>query len=115
MTDLLLALALTLVIEVPLGAILIRRKDSVIPLVLINVLTNPALNAILFLIFSLTKSHTVYFTVLTIGELAVLIGEGFLLHTLRSSAKTRSHPVNNYELVLALPWKRDTLIDLKGE
>jgi hypothetical protein len=82
MTDLLLALALTLVIEIPLGAILLKRKDSVIPLVLINVLTNPALNAILFLIFSLTKSYTVYFTVLTIGELAVFIGEGFLLHTL---------------------------------
>ena len=82
MTDLLLALALTLLIEVPLGAIILKRKDSVIPLVLINVLTNPALNAILFLIFSLTKNYTVYFTVLTIGELAVFIGEGFLLHTL---------------------------------
>ena len=82
MTNLLLALALTLIIEVPLGAILLKRKDSVIPLVLINVLTNPAMNAVLLLLFSLTRSNTVYFSALIIGELAVFIGEGFLLHTL---------------------------------
>ena len=82
MKSLLLALALTLTIEVPIGAILLKRKDSVIPLCLINILTNPALNALLFLTFSLTQNHTVYFTVLTIGELAVFIGEGYLLHTL---------------------------------
>ena len=39
---LLSALLLTLAIEVPLGALLIKRKDSVIPLILINVLTNLA-------------------------------------------------------------------------
>ena len=82
MKNLLLALALTLAIEVPLGAILLKRKDSVIPLCLINVLTNPALNALLLLIFTLTQSNTVYFTALIIGELAVFIGEGLLLRPL---------------------------------
>lgn len=82
MKSLLLALALTLAIEVPLGAIVLKRKDSVIPLCLINVLTNPALNALLLLIFSLTQSNTVYFTALIIGELAVFIGEGLLLRPL---------------------------------
>lgn len=82
MTELLSALALTLVIEVPLGAILLRRKVSLIPLILINVLTNPALNTVLLVLFSLTQNHTVYFSALIIGELAVFIGEGFLLRSL---------------------------------
>ncbi len=82
MTNLLCALALTLLIEIPLGALLLRSKDSVIPLILINVLTNPALNTVLLVLFSLTQNHTVYFSALIIGELAVLIGEGFLLRSL---------------------------------
>ncbi|MBQ2715424.1 MAG: hypothetical protein IJF21_01390 [Clostridia bacterium] len=76
------ALALTLAIEVPLGAVLIKRKDSVIPLTLINVLTNPALNALLTVIFWLTQSHTVYYITVVIGEIAVFIGEGFLIRAL---------------------------------
>ncbi|MBO5702408.1 MAG: hypothetical protein J6S71_08215 [Clostridia bacterium] len=90
MTNLLLALALTLIIEVPIGAILLKRKDSVIPLVLINILTNPAMNAVLLLLFSLTRSYTVYFSALIFGELAVFIGEGFLLHTLCDLPKKRA-------------------------
>ena len=84
MTDLLLALALTLLIEVPLGAILLRRKSSLIPLILINVLTNPALNLLLFLLFSLTRDYTVYFSALIFGEFTVFVGEGFLLRSMCS-------------------------------
>ncbi len=79
---LLSALALTLAIEVPLGALLIKRKDSVIPLILINVLTNPALNAILILLFALTRSYTVYLIAVVIGEIAVFFGESFLIRFL---------------------------------
>ncbi len=79
---LLSALALTLVLEVPLGAYLLRRKDSIIPLILINVLTNPALNAILMIIVMLTQSYILYWIAVVIGEIAVFIGEGLLIRFL---------------------------------
>ena len=87
---LLSALILTLAIEVPLGAVLIKRKDSVIPLILINVLTNPALNALLTVIIGLTQSHTVYWIAVVIGEAAVFIGEGFLIRFLCNLPSKRS-------------------------
>ena len=76
---LLSALLLTIAIEVPLGALLIKRKDSLIPLILINVLTNPALNLALTLLFALTQSISLYWIAVVIGEIAVFIGEGFLI------------------------------------
>lgn len=76
---LLSALLLTLAIEVPLGTLLIKRKDSFIPLILINVLTNPALNLALTLLFALTQSISLYWIAVLIGEIAVFIGEGFLI------------------------------------
>ncbi len=76
------ALALTLVFEVPLGACIMRRKNSIIPLILINLLTNPALNAALMIIFALTQNYTVYLTVVILGEIAVFIGEGLLIRFL---------------------------------
>lgn len=79
---LILALLITLAIEVPIGALILKRKDSVIPLILINILTNPALNAILMILFALTRSYTLYWIAVVIGEIAVLIGEGFLLRAL---------------------------------
>ena len=79
---LLSALLLTLAIEVPLGAFLIKRKESVITLILINVLTNPALNLALTLLFTLTQNYSVYWIALIIGEIAVFIGEGLLIRTL---------------------------------
>ena len=79
---LLSALLLTLAIEVPLGALLIKRRGAVIPLILINVLTNPALNLALTLLFALTKSISLYWIAVAIGEAAVFIGEGLLLRKL---------------------------------
>lgn len=76
---LILALMITLAIEVPLGSLIIKRKSAIIPLILINVLTNPALNAVLMLLFSLTQSYTLYWIAVVIGEIAVFIGEGFLI------------------------------------
>lgn len=72
-------LTLTLVLEVPLGAWIMRRKDSIIPLILINLLTNPALNAALMIIFTLTQNYAVYLIVVIIGEIAVFLGEGLLI------------------------------------
>ena len=79
---LLSALLLTLAIEVPLGTLLIKRKDSLIPMILINVLTNPALNLTLTIIFSLTQSISLYWIAVLIGEIAVFIGEGFLIRVM---------------------------------
>ena len=79
---LLSALLLTLAIEVPLGTLLIKRKDSLIPLILINILTNPALNLTLTIIFSLMQSISLYWIAVVIGEIAVFIGEGFLIRFL---------------------------------
>lgn len=79
---LILALLLTLVIEVPIGSLMIRSKSAVIPLILINILTNPALNALLMILFTLTVSYTAYWITMVIGEIAVFIGEGFLIRAL---------------------------------
>ena len=79
---LLSALLLTLAIEVPLGTLLIKRKDSLIPLILINVLTNPALNLALTILFVLTQSISLYWIAVAIGEIAVFIGEGFLIRVM---------------------------------
>lgn len=76
------ALALTLIIEVPIGLILIKQKNSLLPLILINVLTNPALNSLLLLLFLLAKNYTLYCSAVIIGELAVFFGEGLLLDRL---------------------------------
>ena len=79
---LILALLLTLVIEVPIGYLMIRSKTAVTPLILINILTNPALNALLMILFALTESYIAYWTAVIIGEIAVFVGEGFLLRAL---------------------------------
>ena len=79
---LILALTITLAIEVPLGVMILKRKDSVIPLILINILTNPALNVALMLLFVLTRSYPLYWTAAVIGEIAVFVGEGFLIKAL---------------------------------
>ena len=80
--ELLLALIVTLLIEVPLGVLILKRKDIIIPLILINVLTNPALNAALMILFSLTQSYSVYLTALVVGEITVFVGESFLIRSL---------------------------------
>lgn len=82
MLRLLSALVLTLLIELPLGAWLLKSKSALIPLFLINTLTNPALNASLILLLAVTHSRSVYLAALFTGELMVFIGEGLLIHTL---------------------------------
>lgn len=79
---LILALLLTLVIEVPLGFLLLKSKNAIFPLTLINVLSNPALNALLMILFALTESYIAYWIAMIIGETAVFVGEGFLLRAL---------------------------------
>ena len=87
---LLSALMLTLMIEVPLGVLMIKRKSAVVPLILINVLTNPALNLALTLLFALTQNYSVYWIALIIGEIAVFVGEGFLIRVLCGTQLKRS-------------------------
>ena len=101
---LLSALLLTLAIEVPLGALLIKRKDSLIPLILINVLTNPALNLALTILFALTQNISLYWIAVVIGEIAVFIGEGFLIRSLCNLSLKRaiiiSTVINAISLIL---------------
>jgi hypothetical protein len=101
---LLSALLLTLAIEVPLGTLLIKRRGAVIPLILINVLTNPALNLTLTIIFSLTQSISLYWIAVVIGEIAVFIGEGFLIRSLCNLSLKRaiiiSTVINAVSLIL---------------
>ncbi len=79
MIGMLSALALTLLIEVPSGALILKRKNAIIPLLLVNTLTNPALNAVLVILFSLTQNYPLYWTAVAVGEIAVFVGEGFLI------------------------------------
>lgn len=77
--QILLALTLTLIIEVPIGVLILKSKRSAIPLTLINFITNPVLNSILIILFSLTQSYAVYWTALAVGEIAVFVSEAVLL------------------------------------
>ncbi len=79
---LILALLLTLVIEVPLGFLILKSKNAIFPLTLINVLSNPALNMALMMLFALTQSYMLYWIAVIIGEIAVFVGEGFLIRAL---------------------------------
>lgn len=101
---LLSALLLTLAIEVPLGTLLIKRKDSLISLILINVLTNPALNLALTILFALTQNISLYWIAVVIGEIAVFIGEGFLIRSLCNLSLKRaiiiSTVINAVSLIL---------------
>ncbi len=73
------ALSMTLLLEVPLGMLLLKDRNAFTPLALINILTNPALNAVLLLLLSLTQSYTVYYIAVAVGEIAVFLGEAFLI------------------------------------
>lgn len=99
---LILALTLTLAIEVPLGSLIIKRKNAIIPLILINVLTNPALNAVLMLLFLLTQSYTLYWIAVVIGEIAVFIGEGFLLRALCDLTIKRAFIISTITNIVSL-------------
>ncbi len=88
--SLLSALFMTLLLEVPLGVLILKKQEVFIPLCLINILTNPALNAALMLLLAFTKSYTVYYIALAIGELAVFIGEGFLIRMMLGLPLKRS-------------------------
>lgn len=72
-------LMMTLLLEVPLGVLILKNRQAFVPLCLINILTNPVLNASLLILFSLTQSYPIYYTALVLGELVVFIGESFLL------------------------------------
>lgn len=82
MRNILFPLVLTLLIEVPLGALILKRKNALLPLILINALTNPALNTALMILFSLTKNYLLYWIAVAVGEIAVFIGEGSLVRSL---------------------------------
>lgn len=82
------ALLATEIIEIPLGLALIRKKDAALPLFLVNLLTNPLLNAALRLVLAGTEgmeaaaAGPIYLASLILGEIAVVVTEAFLLRRL---------------------------------
>ena len=84
--------------------LLLRDRSAFLPLILINVLTNPLLNLALLLLFALTGSYTAYAAGVVIGEAAVFVGEAFLLRALCTKTLKRaflvSTAVNAVSLVL---------------
>lgn len=80
---LLRALALTLLIEIPLGLLLFfRSRRGAISLFLVNLLTNPLLNCIILLIFRIFPDMTVYYISVAVGEVCVVAGEAWLYRLL---------------------------------
>lgn len=73
-------LALTILIEGALAALLFGRWHAVYATLLCNLLTNPLVN--LILLFVLRLSPGLYVPALSVLELCVVLGEGLLLRKL---------------------------------
>ncbi len=71
------ALALTLIIELSLIGLITRKRHFLYPCFLVNLLTNPLLNLLLFLLIP-ALGINYYYPLLIILELAVIISEGLL-------------------------------------
>ncbi len=71
------ALAFTLIIEIALIGLITRKQRFIYPCFLVNLLTNPLLNLLLFLLVP-ALGNNYYYQLLIILELAVIISEGLL-------------------------------------
>ena len=78
-----LALGLTLVFELTVATVWWRRWSTLIPVLLVNVLTNPPLNVIMSqILISRGGRDGLYWCVLAMAEVSVVLIEGFLLSKL---------------------------------
>lgn len=92
--SLLAALALTELIEVPLGLAFFRERRAVLPLFLVNLLTNPLLNAILSAVTFLSPYAALRTAVLVLSEIAVVPAEGVLLHAMLGCPRRKAFLVS---------------------
>lgn len=75
-----LALGLTLAFELTVAAVWWRRCNALVPVLLVNVLTNPPLNVIMSqVMLSRGGRDVLYWCVLATAEVSVVFIEGFLL------------------------------------
>ena len=75
-----LALGLTLAFELTVAAMWWRKWNAIIPVLLVNVLTNPPLNVIMSqIMLSRGGRDALYWCVLAVAEVSVVFVEGFLL------------------------------------
>lgn len=75
-----LALGLTLAFELTVAAVWWRKWNAIIPVLLVNVLTNPPLNVIMSqIMLSRGGRDALYWCVLAAAEVSVVLIEGFLL------------------------------------
>ena len=92
------ALLLTELIEVPLGCLFLRGRRPLVPLLLVNLLTNPLLNAALAVVSwrtaGLPAAGTIHLTSLALGEAAVLVTEALLLRPLCRLGTRRAFAVS---------------------
>lgn len=85
-----LSLGLTLLLEIPAALILgLRRKEDILLVGLVNVLTNPIVVLILNLFFIFTASPPPWFLILPLEVFAVLT-EGFIYQ--KGLSYRRIHP-----------------------
>ena len=78
-----LALGLTLAFELTVAAVWWRKWNAIIPVLLVNVLTNPPLNVIMSqILISRGGRDGLYWCVLAVAEVSVVLIEGFLLSKL---------------------------------
>lgn len=87
---LLLPLTLTLVLEVPAGALILRKKSAVFPLIAINTLTNVTINLIMLLVRSFTSAAAVRVLCCAAGEAAVVISEGMFIASACGETRKKS-------------------------
>ena len=86
-----LSLGLTLLLEIPAALILgLRRKEDILLVGLVNVLTNPIVVLILNLLFIFTASPPPWFLILPLEVFAVLT-EGFIYQ--KGLSYRRIHPL----------------------
>lgn len=85
-----LSLGLTLLLEIPAALILgLRRKEDILLVGLVNILTNPIIVLILNLFFLFTASPPPWFLILPLEVFAVLT-EGFIYQ--KGLSYRRIHP-----------------------
>ena len=85
-----LSLGLTLLLEIPAALILgLRRKEDILLVGLVNILTNPIIVLILNLFFIFTASPPPWFLILPLEVFAVLT-EGFIYQ--KGLSYRRIHP-----------------------
>ena len=78
-----LALGLTLAFELAVAAVWWRKWSALIPVALVNVLTNPPLNVIMSQIMLARGGRdALYWCILAAAEVSVVLVEGFLLSKL---------------------------------